>query len=63
MNIPTKFEIQLAQWFQRSRLKTNNTLIDTLGPLASFMYSAAQRENAKSAILLRTKSTGHGPSW
>jgi protein tyrosine/serine phosphatase len=28
----------LTQWFQRRRLKTDNTLFDTFGPLVSFKY-------------------------
>ena len=35
MNIPTKFCSNGHQWFQRRRLKTDNTLFDTFGPLVS----------------------------
>ena len=36
MNIPTKFCFQLTQFFQRIRLKTENTIFDIFGPLVSF---------------------------
>jgi len=56
MNIPTKFWFQLAQWFQKRRLKTDNILFDIFWPLVSvrFFWSPT-----KIHILSRGPSNDH----
>jgi hypothetical protein len=56
-----QFWFQLAQWFQR--LKTNNTLFDTFGPLVYFVYIRAKKSFLEDhAMNIPTKFDSNWPS-